>query len=235
MLMAKTSVKKRGTSKKHSILIVDDHPIVRYGINRIIEQEKDLLVCGETENPKQTLDFLKKNRPDIIILDITLESVLDGLSLTKTIRTQYPGIPILVLSMHDEMTYAQKALASGANGYIMKEESSRKLVPAIREVLAGDIYVSSRVKKEILHSFAKPTEEDIDNIIERLSDRERQVFTMIGAGHTTRSISDKLSVSIKTVETHRSRIKFKLSIDTTPELVLAAAAWTRRERIAPAF
>lgn len=233
MFVAAKKLNKKSARKKSGILIVDDHPIVRYGIARMINSEPGLSVCGETENGRQTVRFLEKKKPDAIILDISLEGVLDGLTLTKVIRAKYPTIPILILSMHDELTYAPKSLLSGANGYIMKEESSDKLIQAIREVLNGEIYVSEQVKKQMLKALSNPKNIELDSVVDLLSDRERQVFLLIGTGHITRNIADKLSVSIKTVETHRSRIKFKLGITTTPELLLAAAAWVKKERIAP--
>jgi DNA-binding NarL/FixJ family response regulator len=222
-------------NKKTNILIVDDHPIVRYGVSRIIGQDPAFAVCGEAENPKETIQFFKTNKADAVVLDISLEGVLDGLKLTKVLRSKYPSMPILILSMHDEMTYAEKALTAGASGYIMKEESSDKLISALKDILNGEIYVSEKVKKQMLHSFSSPKEDLSDKIVEILSDRECQVFSMIGSGHTTRTIAEKLHVSVKTIETHRSRIKFKLSIDSTPEMVLAAGNWAKKERIAPAF
>lgn len=228
-------IEKMNSKKKSEILIVDDHPIVRYGITRIINQDPELSVCGETATPREAMLFLKENDVDAIVLDISLESVLDGLKLAKFIRAKYPQTPILVLSMHDEMIYAQKSLAAGANGYIMKEESSDKLVTALKEVLKGEVHVSEAVKKNMLLSFAKPKEDIIKEVVQNLSERECQVFAMVGAGLSTRTIAEKLHVSVKTIETHRSRIKFKLSINSTQELLLAAAAWAKQTRIAPAF
>ncbi|OVE76200.1 hypothetical protein BVX97_02080 [bacterium E08(2017)] len=232
--MAKKRVTKE-KSKKSSILVVDDHPIVRYGVARVISQDPELTVIGEAESPDEALVCLKKKDIDLAVVDISLEGVLDGLTLTKTIRNDYPNLPVLILSMHDEMTYAQKALSSGANGYIMKEESSEKLITAIKTLLKGDVYVSEPVKQQMINSFSKPKDNTDRSIIEVLSERECQVFALIGTGHTTRSIADKLHVSVKTVETHRSRIKFKLNISSTPELVLAAAAWAKDQRIAPVY
>jgi len=233
MLVAKKKLKKKSTRKKHSILIVDDHPVVRYGIARIINSEPGWSVCGEAENGSQTVKFMEKKKPDAIILDISLEGVLDGLILTKVIRAKYPSIPILILSMHDELIYAPKSLSSGANGYIMKEESSGKLVQAIKDVLNGEIYVSEQVKKQMLQALANPQNMELENVVDMLSDRERQVFLLLGTGQITRDIADKLGVSVKTVETHRSRIKGKLGITTSPELVLAAASWVKREGMTP--
>jgi DNA-binding NarL/FixJ family response regulator len=228
---AKTA-KTPKTKTKARIAIVDDHAVVRYGITRILDGENDMELCGEAHNSATALEMIRKTHPDIVIVDISLQGMLDGLKLTKTLKSQSPGLLVLVLSMHDETIYAQKALGAGANGYIMKEESSEKLVSAIREVLKGEIYVSDEVKKCMLHNFAN-IEGRRDHSVDLLSDRERQVFLLIGAALTTRAIAEKLCVSIKTIETHRSRIKLKLSITNTSELVLSAAAWAEREGLAP--
>lgn len=225
--MASKTVKK--TKKKPAaILIVDDHPIVRYGVSRIITKTSGMTVCGEAENANQTIQFLEHNKPDAIILDISLDGAIDGLKLTKMIRAKYPKLPILILSMHDESCYAQKAITSGASGYIMKGEPSERLVRAIRTVLKGDIYLGSNIRESMLFSLSSPKDHN-ENVMTTLSDRERQVFHMIGNGTTTRSIANKLCVSMKTIETHRTRIKKKLGISTANELVMTAATWSKRD------
>ena len=223
------------TDKTASVLIVDDHPIVRYGISRILSQDPELSVCGEAESPEAAMEFFEAEPPDAVIIDISLEGVLDGIRLTKKLRRKFPKLPILILSMHDEMTYAQKSLSSGASGYIMKEESSDRLISAIKSVLAGEIYVSEAVKKKMVHSFTKPKKEMAERVIDTLSERECQVFGLVGKGLKTRIIAEDLHVSVKTIETHIARIKLKLAIKSTPELVLAASAWVRQERMAPVF
>jgi len=224
--------RKQSAKSKKRILIVDDHPIVRYGITRILNSEPDLVVCGDAENARTALDLIQSLKPDLVIVDISLRD-MDGLQLTRTIRCDHPSLPIVILSMHDERVYAQKALRSGASGYIMKEESSEKLVSAIRQILKGEIYVSEEVKKNVLHAYAGKNKEKNTSIIDRLSDREREIFLLIGSGQTSRSIAHKLCLSVKTVETHRSRIKQKLELDTSAKLALAAMEWAKRENLVP--
>jgi DNA-binding NarL/FixJ family response regulator len=230
--MTTAAAKTLEADRPARIAIVDDHTVVRYGVSRILDAEKDMDLCGEASNMISALDMIKKEKPDVVIVDISLEGMLDGLKLTKAIKAKYPEMSVLVLSMHDETMYAHKALSAGANGYIMKEKSSDELVNAIHEVLKGEIYVSEAVKKSMLHNFVS-LDARRDHSVDLLSDRERQVFLLIGAALTTRAIAEKLFVSVKTIETHRSRIKLKLSITNTPELVLAASAWAAREGLAP--
>jgi len=228
------AMKEQTAKRKTKILVVDDHPIVRYGISRILNKEDDLAVCGEAEDGNEALQAIEKQKPDLILMDISLKRS-DGLKLTKIIRGDYPDIPVLILSMHDESVYARKALRSGAKGYIMKEESSEKLVPAIRQVLRGDIYVSDNVNKNVLTDFAAPANEQDKCLVDALSDRERQVFIFLGQGYSSRAIADKLLLSVKTVETHRSRIKLKLGIEHNQQLLVTAAEWATSEGLKPAL
>lgn len=218
------------TDKKvKRVFLVDDHPVVRYGIGRILNNEADIQVCGEAGDGNEALAGINELSPDIVILDISLKEI-DGLKLAKHIRSKHPQIPILVLSMHNEMIYAHKALRAGANGYIMKERSSEELVAAVRQVLSGTVYVSEAVKNKVLNAFVAYEEDPAgSSVVERLSDRERQIFLLLGKGLTSRMIAKKLGLSIKTVDTHRSRIKLKLGIETTPQLLLAAAEWADHE------
>ena len=232
MTEAKTTTKTDTSNRIAKVVIVDDHTVVRYGVTRILSAETDMEVCGEASNAASAMEIVTKKKPDVVIVDISLEGMLDGLKLTRAIKAKYPHIPVLILSMHEETRYAQKALMAGANGYVMKEESSDKLVDAIRALMQGEIYVSAAVNKCILHHFTN-AESGGDRSVDLLSDRERQVFLLIGAALTTRDIAEKLFVSVKTIETHRSRIKLKLGITNTPELVLAASAWAEREGLAP--
>jgi len=225
-------MKEQTPKRKTKILVVDDHPIVRYGISRILNKEEDLVVCGDAEDGNEALLAVEKHKPDLILMDISLKRY-DGLKLTKIIRTDYPEIPVLILSMHDEAVYARKALRSGAKGYIMKEESSEKLVSAIRQVLRGEIYVSDNVNKNVLTDFAAPAGERGMSLVDTLSDRERQVFILLGQGYSSRAIAEKLLLSVKTVETHRSRIKLKLSIESNQQLLVASAEWAAGEGLKP--
>lgn len=231
MLMA---MKEQTQKRKAKILIVDDHPIVRYGIGRILNKEDDLIVCGEAEDGNEALQAIEKLKPDLVLLDISLKR-FDGLKLAKIIRVDHPDIPVLILSMHDEAVYARKALRSGAKGYIMKEESSEKLVSSVRQVLRGEIYVSDAVKKEVLTNFGAPRSEQSKSFVDKLSDRERQIFILLGQGYSSRAIAEKLALSVKTIETHRSRIKLKLNIENNQQLLVTSAEWANDEGLKPSL
>jgi DNA-binding NarL/FixJ family response regulator len=197
-----------------------------------LNKEDDLTVCGEAEDGNEVLQVIDKLKPDLVLLDISLKR-FDGLKLTKIIRMDYPDIPVLILSMHDETVYAPKALRSGAKGYIMKEESSERLVSAVRLVLKGEIYVSEEVKKHVLNEFGAPKEQYVKSLVDKLSDRERQIFILLGQSYSSRAIADKLLLSVKTIETHRSRIKLKLNMESNQQLLVAAANWADREGLTP--
>lgn len=218
--------------RKKKVLIVEDHPIVRYGIKRILNSEPDLTVCGDVESAEQAIESLKTIMPDIMVVDISLKHT-DGLQLTRIMRAKHPDLPILILSMHDERIYANKALRAGASGYVMKEESTEKLVSAIRNILKGDIYVSEDVKKNVLQTMAGKKNESNNTSITKLSDREYEIFLLIGTGLGCRAIARKLGVSIKTVETHRTRVKHKMGLDSSARLMLAAMEWAQRENLIP--
>ncbi|MBU0677225.1 MAG: response regulator transcription factor [Verrucomicrobia bacterium] len=213
----------------HTILIVDDHPIVRVGIRKLIEMEDDLRVCAEEELLDDTLTAIAEHHPDLVLLDIFLKDS-DGLDIAKTIRARGMTLPILVLSLHDEMLFAERALSAGANGYIMKSESSSRIVEAVRQVLRGDIYVSERVRQRILQKLAHDGPVRSSSPVETLSDRELEVYRMIGQGRGTREIADKMGLSIKTVETHRSHIKKKLCLSNATALVKSAVQWMQEEK-----
>lgn len=230
MFMAmNTTIQK--PARKCRVFIVDDHPIVRHGVTRLLNSEEDMIVCGDVESGKQALEAIERLRPDAIIVDITLKD-MDGLHLTEMLHSRYPAVPIVILSMHDEQAYAHKALRVGAYAYVMKEESSEKLVNAIRHVIKGELFVSDSIQKHLLRAYAGIEKADSPTITS-LSNREREVFLMIGAGHTVRSIAQHLCVSIKTIETHRSRIKEKLNLNNSAQLALSAIEWAKRENITP--
>ncbi len=210
------------------VMIVDDHPIVRKGIRALLEQEADLSVCGEAESVGQALKEIDATAPDIIIADIALKGS-DGLELIKSIRYAGSDIPVLVMSMYDEALYAQRALRAGANGYIMKEAVDDNIVQAIRDILSGDIYVSQAVRQRILHGMAGAGSNPARSPIERLSDRELEVFRLIGLGRGTRQIAEQLTLSVKTVETYRAHLKEKLNLESASELVRAAVQWVESQ------
>jgi len=207
------------------IVIVDDHPLVRDQLRAVIESESDLEVCGEAENGHQTLDMIKSAKPDLTILDLTLKGSPAGLDLIKEIHLRNPKLLVLVVSMHDESLYAERAIHAGARGYITKQEAAKKVLHAIRHVLAGEIYLSETIAAEVLTKMAGGGKTHSKSSIERLTDRELRVFTLIGYGRSTRQIADQLHLDMKTIETYRSRIKVKLEIDDATELLQQAILW----------
>jgi DNA-binding NarL/FixJ family response regulator len=209
---------------KCKVFLVDDHPIVRQGLALFIEREPDLMVCGEAEDATSALQAIRDAAPDFVILDISLNGP-DGLELLKTLRVRYPNLPALVLSMHDESVYAERALRAGANGYIMKQEAADKVITAIRHILGGDVYLSDNLTKRMLQQFVNGSISPRDPLA-KLSDRELEVFRLIGAGHGTRQIADELHVSTKTVESYQAHIKEKLALRNARELVQHAVEWS---------
>jgi DNA-binding NarL/FixJ family response regulator len=207
-----------GRGKKKTVFIVDDHPLLRQGLALLINREQDLMVCGEAEEAQTAMTEIAQKKPDILIVDISLNGP-DGLDLLKNLRTQYPNLPVLILSMHDESIYAERALRARANGYIMKQEATEKVLVAVRRILGGDIYLSDRMANKLLHQYISGTSADMKTQLSALSDRELEVFRLIGEGRGTRQIAEKLHLSIKTVETYQAHIKEKLSLQSGRELV----------------
>src|SRR5688500_12116434 len=209
---------------KYRILLVDDHPIVRQGLAEMIDQQRDLQVCGTAEDVHKALEVLEKLRPDLVIADISLKGS-NGIELLKNIKVRYPRTLVLVLSMHDESLYAVRALRAGAAGYIMKQEATEKVLTAIRQVLSGEIYLSERMEKKMMHQLVGGRSARTGSPIEDLSDRELEVFGLIGQGHGTRQIAEELHLSIKTIESHRAHINEKLNLRNATELVQHAIQW----------
>jgi DNA-binding NarL/FixJ family response regulator len=205
-------------------LIVDDHPIVRQGLRRLMESEDDLTVCGEAETARDARKAIKDLNPDAVIVDITLKQG-DGIELVRDVRAHHPQLPILVLSMHDEAIYAERMLSAGANGYIMKQAASEQFLAALRRVLDGGIYVSEAVGNNMIQKFASGGTYISANPIDRLSNRELQILHLIGKGMSTRETANALNLSIKTVESHRQRNKRKLNLSTGAQLVQYAVNW----------
>src|SRR5271163_2904903 len=222
---AQTQTSQNQTGAKKRILVVDDHPIVRQGLALLINREPDLVVCGEAEEAMGALHVLASARPDVLIVDISLSGP-DGLDLLKSIRTTHPTLPVLILSMHDESIYAERALRAGANGYIMKQEATEKVLVAVRRILSGEIYVSDRIANKMLKHYITGSGTLRNSSIADLSDRELEVFRLIGEGHGTRQIAEELHISIKTVESYQAHIKGKLLLKNSRELVQRAIQWT---------
>jgi len=207
---------------------VDDHPIVRHGLAELIGRQPDLELCGEAPDASEALRQVETTRPDLAIIDISLDGD-NGIELIKQIKALYPGVKMLVSSIHDETTFAPRVLRAGAHGYICKREAIRNVIDAIRHVLRGEIYLSTRMATRLLHRAAlgEPLDQDP---IGSLSDRELEVFEMIGEGLNTQQIARKLRLSPRTVETHRKKIKTKLSLQNSTQLSRCAFQWVQENR-----
>ena len=210
------------TKVQSRIFVVDDHPVVRDGLKNLIEQEEDLVVCGEAADAATAFRLIPQTSPDIVLVDLSLEHS-SGLELVKDLRNQYSDLSVVVLSMHDEMVYGERAVRSGARGYLMKGESSHRVVSAIRSVLQGEVFLSERLMAQIASrlSHTKTTRPPI----ERLSDRELEVFQMLGQGTSTSAIAEKLNLSVKTVQMYVARAKEKFGVTSARELMREAVRW----------
>ena len=214
---------------KKTVLVVDDHPLLRQGLAMLINQQNDMQVCGEAEEAHVAMQCIAQRRPDIMILDISLKGP-DGLELLKNIRALDPDLPVLVLSMHDEAIYAERALRARANGYIMKQEPPEKVLAALRRILNGDVYLSDSMSKKMLQQYIDGAPSLLQSQIGALSDRELEVFRRIGEGRATREIAEELHLSIKTVETYQAHIKEKLKLRSGRELIQHAIQWKINEK-----
>jgi len=218
---------KTGVNKS-KIIIVDDHPIVRQGLIGLINHEDDLDVCGQAEDAHQAMETINALRPDIVIVDISLKKT-SGIELIKDIKAAYPNIAVLALSMYDESLYAERALRAGAKGYVMKREASEEVTKAIRKILSGEIYISERMAARMARKLVSTRPEVSASPIDCLSNRELEVFYLIGQGCGTRQISERLGVSVKTVETYRAHIKEKLNFANASELLQYAIRWVNSQ------
>jgi DNA-binding NarL/FixJ family response regulator len=206
------------------VLVVDDHPMTRYGIVRLLEQEPGLSVCGEAENASRAFAAVRALDPHLVLADLTLPDG-EGLEFIKNLRSLHPEVVVLVVSMHDEALYAERALRAGARGYIMKTEGGEKLVEAIRQVLRGETYVSKNMAARVLDVFSARRRREDDTTIGKLTDREFEVFRLLGQGMTTREIGQQLRLGTKTVETHRLHVREKLGLKSGPALIKYAVRW----------
>src|ERR1700722_11144025 len=226
-----TNTEKETEIRKRTVFIVDDHPLLRQGLALLINRENDLAVCGEAQEAQTAMDAISQYQPDILIVDISLNGP-DGLDLLKNIRTCYPGLPVLILSMHDEATYAERALRARANGYIMKQEATEKVLVAVRRILNGEVYLSDRIANKMLQQYIGGSSAALQSRLSTLSDRELEVFRSIGEGRSTRQIADELHLSVKTVETYQAHLKEKLALRTGRELIQHAIQWKIHEKSA---
>jgi DNA-binding NarL/FixJ family response regulator len=219
MAIKRTIDPSPASAGKHKIFIVDDHPIVRQGLVQMINSESDMTVVGEGEDAYGSLRAIRAAKPDLALLDVSLKDS-DGIELMKELKAQMPDLPVLILSMHDESLYAERALRAGARGYIMKQEAPTVLLSAIRQVLAGEIYVSGKMGAALLQRMVGGGSKKQSALpLDRLTDREMEVFRMIGGGKPVREIAENLFLSVKTVEAHREHIKEKLGFKTSAELL----------------
>jgi DNA-binding NarL/FixJ family response regulator len=219
---------KKSLGKKIRIYLVDDHPIFRRGLAYLINSEADLEVCGEAEDYLEGLNGIKKENPDLAIIDISLKSS-SGMELIRDVRIYCPGVHILALSMHDENIYAERVLRTGAMGYLMKQEAPETIISALRRILGGRAYVSENISSKMINRMVDGGPGSKGSPVDVLSDRELEVFRMVGSGMSTKAISEKLNVSIKTVENHRAHIKEKLDLKNSIELIQQATLWVQGE------
>lgn len=227
--MSKTNMPKsthNGTKPKSRVLVVEDHAVVRDGFVALINREKDLEVCGTADSCSDAMKSIASTKPDLIVLDLLLREG-DGIDLLKSLKAMYPSLASLVISMQDEELYAERALKAGAKGYIMKHSATDEFLDAIRAVLAGEIYVSRKMNIRLLHKLAGGKTSNEDPTPQTLTDRELQVYQMIGAGMNTRDMAVQLGISPKTIETHRENIKHKLNLRDGIALIQSATHWVQ--------
>jgi DNA-binding NarL/FixJ family response regulator len=211
-------------ARKHRIFLVDDHPLVREGLTNLINEQNDLIVCGEAEDSAGAITGITKTRPDVVLVDISLKNE-SGLELVKNLESQFPLVALIVLSMHDEALYAERALRAGARGYVMKRESTKSVLASIRRVLEGGVYVSERVVNSMARRFSSSPKGVENSPVERLSDRELEIFRLLGQGRTTAQIAEDLHLSLKTVQAYCARAKEKFGVSSLGELLRAAIRW----------
>jgi len=214
--------------KKKRVFLVDDHPLVREWLTNLINQQPDLAVCGESETAPQALQAIAHSKPDVAIVDLSLKDS-SGIELIKGLKQSHPNVAVLVLSMHDEAHYAERALRAGARGYVMKRETTRKVIEAIRRILEGKLYVSERVTEAMTGRFVEGKRSGNFSPIDELSDRELEVFEMLGQGQGTRQIAETLRVSVKTIQAYCARMKEKMNLNSATELLREAIRWNENK------
>jgi DNA-binding NarL/FixJ family response regulator len=215
------------TPAKRRVFVVDDHPIFRLGLSKLVGFEQDLAVCGEANNTVQALDALRHTEADVVVVDISLPGA-NGMELVKSLRAEHPKLPLLVLSAHDENLYALRALRAGASGFLMKRESESSFIPALRAVLAGKIWVSSIFGQQLIYKIARGGENG-GSPLDALTDRELEILRLVGEGKASSQIAESLHLSVKTVECHRLHVKEKLNLKTAGELARFAVEWVSQQ------
>lgn len=217
-----------GTDVSSSVFLVDDHPLVREGLEKLISQESDLMVCGQADSAAAAYDDIVRLKPDVAVVDLSLAGA-SGLDLIKRLQDLPAPPAILVLSMHDDALHAERALRAGARGYVAKRESTRKVIDGIRQVLQGQLFISSAIAAEVMAKLVSGSRPQGGSAVDKLSDREMEIFRRIGLGHETRRIADDLHISLKTVQTHCMHIKDKLHLDSATQLMREAVRWVENE------
>lgn len=207
------------------VFVVDDHPIVRQGIRMILEEEGTMEVCGESGNANDAIRLISNEHPDIVLVDISLEGTASGIDLVGSLKKRFPSIPCLIISMHDDSLYAERAIMAGARGYVMKNEMEDVIVSAINTILNGELYLKQNTSLKIVSKLLHGSGEEQKSSIDSLTDREFDIFRLLGQGFGTRKIANKLNISVNTVETHRRNIKKKLDLHDSDELVMYAIRW----------
>jgi DNA-binding NarL/FixJ family response regulator len=221
--------KKNSMPHKHRVFLVDDHPITREGLARIINHESDLEVCGQAGSAARAVAEIETLKPDLVIVDVSLTTGPSGLELIKDLSARNPKLRMLGLSTHDEVLYAERALRAGAKGYVMKQEPTEMVVQAIHKILHGEVFLSKAMNNRLLHKMTQPNAAPTASDIEQLSDRELEVYRLLGQGRGTRQIAAELHLSVSTVETYRANIKQKLRLNSAPELVRHAVEWVHSQ------
>ena len=220
----KLAAQKQNRRKSKRIVIVDDHPVLRKGLGRIINSNDDFVICGEAGEANEGMALIRRERPDLVIADIGLPGA-SGIELTKNIRAEFPSMPVLILSMHEESLYAMRALRAGATGYIIKQEAIEKIADAVREVLNGRRYLSPAISQQLSTNSEEQAEARSATPIAQLTDRELEILELIGKGREVREIAEQLRLSPKTVETHRTHIKEKLNLKNARGVARFAVQW----------
>jgi DNA-binding NarL/FixJ family response regulator len=227
---SKSIATDHGSSTK-KIVLVDDHPITRAGLAAVLNQATDLKVCGESDSTESGLKMIQELQPDVAIVDISLK-LENGLELVKKLQSQVPDLPVLVVSLHEEGIYAERALRAGARGYVMKQELGTSIVNAVRTVLKKELFLSEKMRAKMLHRLVnKKAKDDTSYSMETLSEREMQVFILLGNGFSTRLVAEKLELSVKTVDSYREHLKVKLNLGSSEELIFQAIQWVKSEHV----
>ncbi|MHC4984155.1 MAG: response regulator [Planctomycetota bacterium] len=221
--------KQPAEDERIKVLLIDDHPIVRQGMTMLVTAEPDMMVCGEAESAADALRAIEQTEPDVAIVDLSLKES-SGLELIKDIQIRYPRLLVLVLSMRDESFYAERVLRAGAKGYVTKEEGTDRVIEGIRKILQGEVYLSEKMASKMISRYVAGKPGRSSSPGENLTDRELEIFELIGNGVTTRDIGQKLHISVKTVESHREHIKEKLRLDNATALLKHAIQWVQSQR-----